>query len=51
MKMATAKTDQKNKQKNENVATEKLEFQAEVKQLMQLMNIRFIAIKKLCYAS
>ncbi|MBC7756446.1 MAG: molecular chaperone HtpG [Bdellovibrio sp.] len=31
--MATAKTDQK----NENVATEKLEFQAEVKQLMQLM--------------
>ncbi len=35
--MATAKTDQKNNQKNENVATEKLEFQAEVKQLMQLM--------------
>ena len=35
--MATAKTDQKNDQRNDHVATEKLEFQAEVKQLMQLM--------------
>ena len=39
--MAIAKTDQKNDQRNDqrndHVATEKLEFQAEVKQLMQLM--------------
>ena len=35
--MATQKTDQKNDENNKHVATEKLEFQAEVKQLMQLM--------------